>query len=175
MAVIVNVDVSSGALALIGAALLGAIVAGTIQAALAYWDRRIKGRVAAMAVLGDAALTEGIFKLLAEHRSWFSYDFGPALETWIEYRGDFATTAKVWDWALVDSFYSNLARSAAIARPGEPVNAADLRVGEEQIRYAGMAFETAFKRVARTRAAKERVFKRINKRLVDAGLPPYSE
>jgi hypothetical protein len=128
----------------LGAALLAALATGGVELAISVRDRRLRRRVAAMSVLGDAAVAEAAFRLLVERRQWWSHDFGPALASWAQHRDDFAADVRIADWAAVDGFYSNLARSAAMARPpGEPATDGDVSVAEATAKMAAEAWETA--------------------------------
>jgi hypothetical protein len=131
----------------LGSALLGALATGGVQAALSVRDGRLRRRVAAMSVLGDTAVAEAAFRLLIERREWWTHDFGPALASWERHRDDFAADVRLADWAAVDGFYSNLARSAAMARPGEPATDGDLRVAESTAAMATEAWETALRSI----------------------------
>jgi hypothetical protein len=98
-------------------------------------------------VLGDIAVTEAAFRLLSERGEWFDHDFGPALASWERHRAAFAADVSVADWATVDGFYSNLARSAAMARPHQPATNGDLRVANSVVRMAGEAWRVALSKV----------------------------
>jgi hypothetical protein len=100
-----------------------------------------------MSVLGDTAVAEAAFRLLIERHEWWTHDFGPALASWERHRDDFAADVRLADWAAVDGFYSNLARSAAMARPGEPATDGDLRVAESTAAMAAVAWETALRSI----------------------------
>jgi hypothetical protein len=131
----------------LGSALLGALFAGGVQVALSVREGRLRRRVAAMSVLGDSAVAEAAFRLLTERREWWTHDFGPALASWERHRDDFAADVGLADWAAVDGFYSNLARSAAMARPGEPTTEGDVRVAESTAAMAAEAWETALRSI----------------------------
>lgn len=132
----------------LGSALLGALAAGAVQVALSVKDRRRRRKVAAMAVLGDIAVAEAAFGLLIERRVWFRHDFAPALAAWERHRADFAADVRIADWAAVDGFYSNLARSAAMARPHEQATDGDVGVAETVVKMAGEAWKVALRAVA---------------------------
>lgn len=52
------------------AALLGALATGAIQVGMAFWDRRVRRRAAAMVVLGDIAVVEKAFALMIDRGRW---------------------------------------------------------------------------------------------------------
>jgi pimeloyl-ACP methyl ester carboxylesterase len=145
----------------LGSAVLGAFAAGAAQIYLDLRDRRIRRKVAAMIVLGDIAVAEAAFELLIERKEWFRHDFGPALATWEKVRGDFAAAVEVADWAEVDAFYSNLARTAAMARPLEPATESDLSVAASQADYAASAWAVAIRYVEATEAERDEVVRRL--------------
>jgi hypothetical protein len=123
--------VGDAALLLLGV-IFGALAAGGVEIGLKVWDRQTRRRVAARSILGDIAVAEAAFGLLLERKQWFRHDFDPALATWDRVRGDFSTAVSIADWAQVDAFYRNLARSAALARPHESATDGDLSVAEAQ-------------------------------------------
>lgn len=112
--------------------LVGALATGGLQVAMRFWELRLAARVAARIVQGDAYVAGAAFQLLDESKEWFRLDFDPALRTWAEHRTDLAAILSSPDWARVGSFYSNLERSAAMARePGEPATEGDLKVARD--------------------------------------------
>lgn len=145
----------------LGSALLGALAAGGVQVVLSVRDRRLRRRVAAMSVLGDVAVAEAAFQLLAERREWFRHDFGTALASWERRRDDFAADVRLADWASVDAFYSNLARSAAMARPGEPATEGDVTVAEATSGMAAEAWDTALRSIDATDEEKAEIVARF--------------
>jgi hypothetical protein len=142
-------------------ALLGAFATGAVRVGLEIWDRRTRRRIAARSVLGDIAVAEAAFKLLIERREWFRHDFGPALATWEKVRGDFAGSVSVADWAEVDSFYSNLFRTAAMARPHESARENDINAAEALIEYAEKAWKVAIGHVGGSKAERDEVVARL--------------
>jgi hypothetical protein len=76
---------------------------------------------------------------------------------------DFSTAVSVADWAQVDAFYSNLARSAALARPHESATDGDLSVAEAQIEYAKEAWTVAVRHIGGTEKDREEVIQRMSR------------
>jgi hypothetical protein len=142
-------------------ALLGALGTGAVRVGLEIWDRRIRRRVASRSILGDITVAEAAFKLLIERREWFRHDFGPALATWERVRGDFAGSVSVADWAEVDGFYSNLFRTAAMARPDEPATENDIKVAESLIEYAAKAWKVAIGHIGARKSEEDEVVARL--------------
>jgi hypothetical protein len=57
--------------------------------------------------------------------------------------GDFAESFSAADLTEVDGFYSNLIRTAAMARPHKPANENDIKAAESLIEYAVRAWKVA--------------------------------
>jgi hypothetical protein len=153
--------VSDAVLLLLGA-IFGALAAGGVEIGLKVWDRRTRRRVAARSILGDIAVAEAAFRLLVERREWFRHNFDPALAAWERVRADFSAAVSVADWAQVDAFYSNLARTAALARPHEPATDGDISVAEAQIEYAEEAWAVAVRHVGGSEAERKEVIRRMS-------------
>jgi hypothetical protein len=132
----------------VGGVIVGAVGTGLIQVLMGLWELRIGARVAARLVLGNAYVTEKIFELLQEYKSWSGYDFSPSIQTWAEHRKDFAAAVSMADWADVDAFYDNLARTAAMDRPaGMPATNSDLDLAKQMVAYAEAARKVAIEHV----------------------------
>ena len=144
----------------LGSALLGALAAGGVQAALAVWDHRTRRKVAARAFVGDITIARTAFELLVERRVWFRHDFCPALATWAEYRGDFIGSVSLGDWAEVDAFYSDLARSAAMVRPGQAATDRDVAVAEAHIEHARRARAVVMEHIGGDEAEQSELIRR---------------
>jgi hypothetical protein len=132
----------------VGGVIVGAIGAGLIQVLMRLWELRIGARVAARLVLGNAYVAEKIFELLQERKSWSGFDFSASIQTWAEHRKDFAAAVSMADWADVDAFYDNLARTAAMDRPaGLLATPSDLDVAKQMVAYAEAAHMVAIEHV----------------------------
>jgi hypothetical protein len=59
------------------------------------------------------------------------YDFMDPLTVWRETRESLASAVKPWQWMLVDGLFSDLRRTAPMARPGETTTDSDLEVVAE--------------------------------------------
>jgi hypothetical protein len=113
------------------AALFGAIAAGGIDTVVSWRQRTLQRKVAARLILGDLYVLEAAIDVVLERRQWPDpgrFDFGAPVQTWRENREAFAAAVKAWEWAVVDGVYSNLARTAPMARPGERINETDAGV-----------------------------------------------
>lgn len=130
---------------------------------LSVKNRKPRRKIAAMSVLGDAAVAEAAFRLLIERREWFGHDFAPALASWERHRDDFAADVRLADWAAVDGFYSNLARSAAMARPGEPAADGDVTVAEATAPMAAEAWGVALDAIEASDAEKAEIVARFGR------------
>jgi hypothetical protein len=144
-------DLSAGAAVAVGlgSALLGALITGLFQVMMWSSDRAARRRIAARSVIGDIYVTEAAFKLLLERDEWFSFDFGPMLGTWVDHRDDLARAVSMADWAEVDAFYSNLARTSALAKPFEKPTDGDRTAAEAQVAYAERAQKVVARQVTR--------------------------
>lgn len=127
--------------ALIGVA-AGALANGGVDT-WAAWRGRVRDlEVAARVIFGDLlVLDEGIQVVLQSGRwpDWF--DWLAPVHTWRGVRERFVGSVKAWQWGLVDGTYSNLARVAPRARPGEPLTEDDRDVLEPLQRAAAQAHD----------------------------------
>jgi hypothetical protein len=120
--------VGEAALVVLGA-VVGALATGGVAAYVALLDRRVRRKVAARVVLGDPYVLEAATDVILEHDRWPDrLDLDAPLETWREQREPLAAAVEAWEWALVDGLFSNLHRTAPMARLGEQLTPADRTV-----------------------------------------------
>lgn len=118
-------------------AVIGAAATGGAQAWEAWRQRRLRQMVAARVILGDLYITEAMLKIVLERRAWPDrLDLDSPLATWHQFRADFAAGVAAWEWALVNSFFSSLHRTALMVRIGEPCTDGDLAVAAELLESA---------------------------------------
>lgn len=125
--------------ALMGVA-AGALANGGVDTWASWRDRVRRREVAARTIYGDLlVLDEGIRVVLEAGRwpDWFNWT--APVGTWREVREAFVGEIEAWQWALVDGVYSNLARVAPRAQPGEALTQADRDVLEPLKRSAAQA------------------------------------
>jgi hypothetical protein len=113
-------------------AVIGAAATGGVQAWDASRNRRLQRLVAARVILGDLFITEAMLELVLKYQAWPDrLDLDAPINTWRQFRADFAAGVKAWEWARVDSFYSSLHRTGLMIRRGEPCTNGDLGVVRE--------------------------------------------
>jgi hypothetical protein len=121
-------------------AVIGAAATGGVQAWDASRIRRIQRMVAARVILGDLYITEAMLELVLKYEAWPDrLDLDAPINTWRQFRADFAAGVKAWEWARVDSFYSSLHRTGLMIRRGEPCTDGDLAVARELLDTAQSA------------------------------------
>lgn len=86
---------------------------------------------------------------------------------WAEHRFDFAVGVEMWQFAVVDAFYSNLERTLGMYVPGIPAEKGDLDAADTQVQLAKKAFKVVFDLVATSDDDK----KKLNVQLAKAGMP----
>jgi hypothetical protein len=145
----------------VGGIVVGALMSGAVQLGVEALAEKKRRRVASRMIQGDIYVAEAVFELMLDKKRWPPFDFDPALRTWAEHRATFAESVTIADWADVDAFYSNLTRTAAMARPGESVTNGDLVLARAQIKYAKGAGEVATKYVAKSEKEQQEVIDRF--------------
>jgi hypothetical protein len=107
-------------------------------------------------------VAEAAFNIVIERKQWPDLlDFGPALQTWREFRADLASGVSALEWTRVGAFYSNLERSARMVRHGEPATDGDLKVAAMQVSYAEQAREVAAKHTARNKKEQDELIEEL--------------
>ena len=110
-------------------AVIGAAATGGVQAWDAWRIRRLRRMVAARVILGDLFVTEKMLELVLERKAWPDrLDLDAPIDTWRQFRAEFAAGVSAWEWARVDHFYSSLHRTGLMLRLGEPCTEDDLDV-----------------------------------------------
>jgi hypothetical protein len=158
---------SDVALAII-AALVGAASTGATDVVVDWRLRLVQRKVAARLILGDLYVLDGAIELVFERKQWPDrFDFAAPVETWRETRDRFAAEVKGWEWAVVDGAYSNLARTAPMARPGEQINEVDANV-LASLRDAVIQARDVVIPHATTEAERQQIVERLGQRAAAA-------
>lgn len=125
-------------------AVIGAASTGGVQAWDAWRIRRLRRMVAARVIQGDLYITEAMLEMILKHKAWPDrLDLDPPISTWRQFRVDFASGVKAWEWAKVDSFYKSLHRTSLMVRIGQPCTESDLAVVAELLEAARGAGQVA--------------------------------
>lgn len=163
-------------------AVIGAAATGGVQAWDAWRNRRLQRMVAARVILGDLYITEAMLELVLKYEAWPDrLDLAAPINTWRQFRADFAAGVKAWEWARVDSFYSSLHRTGLMLRRGEPCTEGDLGVARELLDTAQNARKVVAPHAVPSERERTEVIERLGETVRDlegsesAGGPPSTQ
>lgn len=143
-------------------AVIGAASTGGVQAWDAWRQRRLRRTVAARVILGDLYIVEAMLDAILKRRAWPDrLDLDPPLETWRQFRADFAAGVMAWEWAVVDSFFSSLHRTSLMVRVGEPCTQGDLAVATELLESARTARQSVVPHAVPSEKERRRVMEQM--------------
>lgn len=149
-------------------AVIGAAATGGVQAWDALRNRQLQRMVAARVILGDLFITEAMLELVLKYETWPDrLDLDAPINTWRQFRADFAAGVKAWEWARVDSFYSSLHRTGLMIRRGEPCTDEDLGVVRELLDTALSARKVVAPHAVPSEKERAEVIERLNETVQD--------
>lgn len=142
---------------------IGAAATGGVQACWDAWrQRRLRRTVAARVILGDLYIVEAMLEVILKRRALPDrLDLDPPLETWRQFRADFAAGVMAWEWAVVDSFFSSLHRTSLMVRVGEPCTQGDLAVATELLESARTARQSVVPHAVPSEKERRRVMEQM--------------
>ena len=139
-------------------AVIGAAATGGVQAWDAWRTRRLRRMVAARVILGDLFVTEQMLELVLERKAWPDrVDLDAPIDTWRQFRAEFAAGVSAWEWSCVDHFYNSLHRTGLMLRPGEPCIEDDLDVAAGLLDAALQARKVVAPHVAPSRRERSKL------------------
>lgn len=133
--------------------LLGAAVGGAAAAVETWRDRQVRRRVAARLILGDMYVVEAALDLVSKKTRWVDrpQSLTAASETWRAQREAFAAGTNAAEWAIVDGWFNNLARTLPMVRPGQPATTDDVDVVKDVLAGVERARAIVLERSASSR------------------------
>ena len=142
----------------------GAVATGGVTLFTSWRERQNSRTVAARLILGDLYVLEAMAELVLKYERWPDrLDLESPLQTWREARGAFAGDVEAWEWALVDSVFSNLHRNSLMVQLGESVSDRALAVMARFSNSIPPAREVVLKR-ASTEKERAKMVEELSKR-----------